>query len=62
MDGAKYNTDTSAALFESVRVGRRAFCTEASPRGGVERKAMRILVVVGCDIPENGMRRKRKQR
>ena len=43
-----------------VRVRGRAFCVEASPRGGVERKAMRILVVVGCDFPENGKRRKSK--
>ena len=43
-----------------VRVRGRAFCVEASSREGVERKAMRILVVVGCDFPENGKRRKGK--
>ena len=43
-----------------VRVSRRTFCVEASSREGVERKVMRILVVVGCDIPENGIRRKGK--
>lgn len=42
------------------RVSRRAFCVEASFKEGVEREAMRILVVVGCDIPENGIRRKGK--
>ena len=60
MDRAKHNTDTSAALVKSVRVSRRAFCAEVSSREGVERKAMRILVVVRCDFPENGKRRKSK--
>ena len=60
MDGAKHNTDTLATLSMRVRVSRRAFCVEASSREGVERKAMRILVVVGCDFPENGKRRKGK--
>ena len=44
----------------SVLVNRRAFCTEASSREGVERTAMRILVVVGCESPENGDCRKSK--
>ena len=44
----------------SVRVSRRGFCAEASLREGVERKPMRILVVVGCDITENVMCRKGK--
>ena len=44
----------------NVRVSRRAFCAEVSSREGVERKAMRILVVVGCDISENEIRRKGK--
>jgi hypothetical protein len=44
----------------SVLVNRRAFCTEDSPRGGLERKAMRILVVVGCESSENEDCRKSK--
>ncbi len=60
MDGAKHNTDTLAALFLSVRVNRRAFCAEVFPRGRVERKAMRILVIVGCDFAENAKCRKSK--
>lgn len=60
MDGAKYNTDTLAALSMRVRVSRRTFCVEASSKEVVERKVMRILVVVGCDFPENGKRRKSK--
>jgi hypothetical protein len=43
-----------------VRVNRRGFCAEAFSRESVERKPMRILVVVRCDIPENGIRRKGK--
>ena len=43
-----------------VWVNRRTFCTEASSREGVERKVMRILVVVGCDFSENEKRRKGK--
>ena len=45
---------------ESVLVGRRAFCAEGFPRGMLEREVTRILVIVGCDILENGMRRKGK--
>ena len=60
MDGAKHSTDTLAALSMRVRVSRRAFCVEAFSRESVERKAMRILVIVGCDFPENGKRRKGK--
>lgn len=44
----------------SVLVNRRAFCAEDSPRGGLERKAMRILVVVGSDSIENIECRKSK--
>ena len=44
----------------SVLVSRRVFCAEVFPRGRVERKAMRILVIVGCDFPENGKCRKSK--
>ncbi len=44
----------------SVLVSRRVFCAEDSPRGGLEREAMRILVIVGCDFPENGKCRKSK--
>ena len=60
MDRAKYNTDTLAALFESVRVSRRAFCTEDFSRERLERKAMRILAIVGCDSTENVECRKGK--
>ena len=45
---------------ESVLVGRRAFCVEAFARARVEREVMRILVIVGCNILENRMRRKGK--
>lgn len=44
----------------SVLVSRRAFCAEAFARASVERTATRILVVVGCDSPENGECRKSK--
>ncbi len=44
----------------SVLVSRRVFCAEAFLRGRVEREAMRILVIVGCDFPENGKCRKSK--
>lgn len=44
----------------SVLVSRRTFCAEDSPRGGLERKVMRILVVVGCDSTENVECRKSK--
>ncbi len=44
----------------SVRVSRRAFCAEGFSRERLERKAMRILVIVGCDSPENGECRKSK--
>ena len=44
----------------SVRVSRRTFCTEVFPRGRLEREVMRILVIVGCDFPENGKGRKGK--
>jgi hypothetical protein len=60
MDRAKHGTDTLAALGMRVRVSRRLFCAEASSREGVERKGMRILVVVGCDFSENEKRRKGK--
>jgi len=44
----------------SILVSRRVFCAEAFSRESVERKAMRILVIVGCDSPENGECRKSK--
>ena len=44
----------------SDRVSRRLLCTEASSREGVERRGMMILVIVGCDFPENGKCRKGK--
>ena len=43
-----------------VRVSRRVCCAEASLKGGVERQAMRILVIVGSDFFENKKRRKSK--
>ena len=60
MDGAKHNTDTLAVPSMGIRVSRRAFCAEAFSRELVEREAMRILVIVGCDILENRIRRKGK--
>ena len=60
MDGAKHSTDTLAALSMSVRVSRRVFCAEGFSRERLEREAMRILVIVGCDFPENGKGRKGK--
>ena len=44
----------------SVLVNRRASGAEAFTRVSVELKATRILVVVGCDSPENGECRKSK--
>ena len=41
-------------------VSRRGFCTEGFARARLERKLMRILVIVGCDFPENGKCRKSK--
>ena len=60
MDGAKHDTDTMGILFMSIAVDRRLFCIEVSPRGGMERKGMRILVGVGSNFPENGKCRKSK--
>ena len=60
MDGAKHNTDTFAAPSKGVRVSRRSFCAEGFARARLERELMRILVIVGCDFPENGKRRKSK--
>lgn len=44
----------------NVLVSRRGFRVEGFPRGRLERILMRILVIVGCDFPENGKRRKSK--
>lgn len=44
----------------NVLVSRRGFRAEGFPRGRLERILMRILVIVGCDFPENGKRRKSK--
>ena len=44
----------------SVLVNRRVFCAEIFSRERMEREAMRILVIVGCDCPENGQGRKGK--
>ena len=60
MDGAKHNTDTLEALGLSVLVNRRAFCAEVFLKGRMERKAMRILVIVGSDSTENVECRKSK--
>jgi hypothetical protein len=44
----------------SVRVSRRGFCVEGFSRERLERKPMRILVIVGCDFSENEKCRKSK--
>ena len=44
----------------SVLVSRRTFCAEACSREFVERKPMRILVIVGSDSDENSECRKSK--
>jgi hypothetical protein len=44
----------------SVRVSRRGFCAEVFSRERMERKPMRILVIVGCDFSENEKCRKSK--
>jgi len=44
----------------NVLVSRRGFRAEVFSRESMERKLMRILVIVGCDFPENGKRRKSK--
>ena len=44
----------------NVLVSRRLFCAEVFPRGRMERKGMRILVIVGRDFSENEKRRKSK--
>ena len=44
----------------SVLVSRRLLCAEVFLRGRMERGGMRILVIVGCDFPENGKCRKSK--
>ena len=44
----------------NVLVSRRGFCVEGFSRERLERKLMRILVIVGCDFPENGKGRKSK--
>ena len=44
----------------SVLVSRRTFCAEDFSRERLEREVMRILVIVGCNILENRMRRKGK--
>ena len=43
-----------------VLVSRRGFCVEVFVKARMERKPMRILVIVGCDFPENGKGRKGK--
>ena len=44
----------------SVLVSRRTFCAEDFVKIRLEREVMRILVIVGCDSPENGECRKSK--
>ena len=60
MDRAKHSADTLEAFCKNVLVSRRGFCAEAFSRESVERKSMRILVIVRCDILENRIRRKSK--
>ena len=60
MDGAKHNTETLEFIQKDKLVSRRSFCAEFSSREGMERKLMRILVIVGSDFPENGKHRKGK--
>ena len=60
MDGAKHDTDTLEAPGMGVLVSGRLFCAEGFARARLERKGMRILVIVGCDFPENGKCRKSK--
>ena len=43
-----------------VRVNRRGFCAEVFSRERMERKPMRILVIVGSDSTENVECRKSK--
>ena len=43
-----------------VRVNRRGFCAEVFSRERMERKPMRILVIVGSDFLENRKGRKSK--
>ena len=60
MDGAQAQHRYSRGTRLSVLVSRRTFCLEGSLKRGLERIVMRILVIVGCDFPENGKRRKSK--
>ncbi len=43
-----------------VLVSRRPLCAEVSSREGMERRGLRILVIVGCDSAENAECRKGK--
>ena len=54
MDGAKRITDTPEIFDKNILVSRRAVCVEASLKGVVERAAVKILVLVRSDYPENG--------
>ena len=45
---------------ENILVDRRVFCAEVLPRGKMEREALKILVEVRSNSPENGERRKGK--
>ncbi len=61
MDGAQTHYRYFGGTRESsVLVSRRGFCAEAFSRESVERKPMRILVIVGCDFSENEKCRKGK--
>jgi hypothetical protein len=60
MDGAQALYRYFGSTQMSDWVSRRLFCVEASSREGVEREGMRILAIVGCDLPENGRCRKSK--
>jgi hypothetical protein len=46
MDGSKLRTDTSD--YENNKIGRRPAWAEVSPRGGVDRAGMKILLVVAA--------------
>ena len=53
MDGAKTQYRYHGGTHLSIPVNRRLFCTEGSPRGGLERKGMRILAGVRTNFAEN---------
>ncbi len=60
MDGAKIYYRYFRDYRKIILVDRRAFCVEVLSKEKMEREALRILVLVRSDCPENGQRRKRK--